>query len=206
MKKYYQKLTKKTQRAGHAEVNALDFRGAKLVEDFKIKEGKDKFDQFETFVKEYVENIAEKLKPSEDWEQTFYVVNDEGAFRGFIDFNVDKDKEIFCKLLMPSLIHRTKAFIYCFVSTGWQIPKNLSKSGIRPSQHPDRVEILFIEVISFDKIRFLTGNIIRQEGKHPQIESWKVSDNSSQGRFVDPVKKALLKNNKKCELNNGKKK
>ena len=162
----------------------------KLVKNFQIQDGIDEFDQFVLFLKKSVEDIALKLKPNEDWAPVFFLLNDKNElYQVMASFEDDQEKDMYGKLLIPSLILKYNAFIYGFVSTAWMVKEksDFPRSNILPVDHPDRVEILMIEARSFDKNKSMMANIIRQRNKHPILESWKEFDGATQGRFVDTV-------------------
>jgi hypothetical protein len=164
----------------------------KLVRDFQTQPGIDEFEQFANSLTKSVEDNFIKLKPKEDWPPAVFLLNDKRKIHQVMtSLRNNEEKDVFFRKIIPSLIIKTNAFIYGFVSTSWL---STSESDIRPSSDPDRIEVIMIQVISFDKNRTLIAHIKRQKKKHPLLESWEVIDDELQGRHVDPVMKALLQN------------
>ena len=155
------------------------------------------FDQFVKYLKESVQEIALKLTPEADWDTIFFLFNDQtGMYKVLPSFTNDQDKNLYFKLIIPTMIQENEVTMCGFILTAWAVDDSLSssKTEVRPSQHPDRIEILIIEALSADKNLSILFKIKRQKGKHPILELWRQDDEHSEGRFVEPIMKALQQN------------
>jgi hypothetical protein len=66
---------------------------------------------------------------------------------------------------------------------------------IRPSQHPNRFEVLMVLAADRFSDEIYSAHIIRHDGEPPTLEKWERVDSDPAltigGRMVDPLRRAL---------------
>lgn len=123
-------------------------------------------------------------------------------------FDSDQGKEMAADLLKEAN-KEMKPLATAFSSEGWMVESTRDKSHelmddngrmkVRPMDHPDRVEMLFISFETHNKQCMLTWKIVREDGKDPYLDpihkdmltNWvDKTDDNMKGRFT-----GLLQNN-----------
>lgn len=158
-----------------------------------------------------IEAIGEGLSPDSDWMPAL-ILEGKGSVSifGFVgDCMGSWQAKDASAAQMTKLISEFKPDCACFVSTAWSLDlegKEVSeemlekiKSGeIRPSQHPDRIEIVnaycYGESGESDGEALMMGYVQRFKDRGPKIKKWKIIEDdgvSAEGRFPEAIQEGF---------------
>lgn len=108
----------------------------------------------------------------------------EGSFSiGLLDLEDvmtdDRGKDIAHEIIRAAC-NEFKPFAVAFVSEGWMVKGEkqdmkdlLDEDGnmkVRPMNHPERIETVFINFETYEKVGMVSWEIVREEGKEPRLE------------------------------------
>lgn len=158
-----------------------------------------------------IEAIGDGLPPDGDWMPTLILESKKvNSIFGFIGNPLANDlmKDITADQI-TRCIAEFKPDCACLITTAWSIdfgdkgaPESmweLLKSGqIRPSQHPDQIEIVsaycYGEKGESEGEALMYGYIQRFKNSHPKIKKWKIIDSgdgdgdmTAKGRFPEAI-------------------
>lgn len=168
-------------------------------------------------LQEMIEGIGkELLGPKDDWLPTLFLEKDSQVAIIAMDLmGSGPQKEIAAKI-MYDIIKRTNPDVACFVSTSWvadQYNKWDSKESFdtayslglvkRPSEHPDRKEVVTAIMVDLKKSALMIGYIKRSFDKPPEIVRWRteaVQTAEISGRFGDAMRMGFKDADKKGNL------
>lgn len=147
-----------------------------------LKQIKEETEKFQKQMEEEVLHAFEKYK--EVQPAAFLLTFIEGKFQaGVIELNEvmrdDRGKDLAHEIIKQAC-QQLKPFAMAFVSEGWMVSGDkkdvselLDEQGnmkVRPMDHPDRIETVFINFETLDKVGMQSWKIIREEGKEPRLE------------------------------------
>jgi hypothetical protein len=122
-----------------------------------------------------VEVLGEELHPEGDWPPAL-------AFRAGNDFKVVPADPLMA-LAAADPMAATRALVhlvesesvdsFALIATAWQAP---SCSELRPSEHPERSEMLLLTVGDGNQQQILCADIVREHRKSPRLASWIEAD------------------------------
>lgn len=156
---------------------------------------------------EYVATSAQKMpdsvftEPDDDWTPVMFLEGKQGTTVIPLHeyMNDDLSKNLLADVLLPMAIADFKATTAVMVVSTW-ISKTssdlLNETGeyIRPSQQPDREELVYIMEFTREGVqRQAHAEILRSETEVPRLGEWVDVTNveSVEGRFAPPIVKAL---------------
>jgi hypothetical protein len=163
-----------------------------------------------TKLQKSIEAIGENLLPDDDWMPAL-ILEGKGAASlfGFVGNSMGNDlmKDIVADQI-TKCIAEFKPDCACLITTAWSIDfgdepaseamtELLRRGEIRPSQHPDRIEIVnaycYGEKGESEGETLMIGYIQRFKDKSPRIKKWKIieDDASAEGRFPDAIKEGF---------------
>ena len=155
-------------------------------------------------LKAMIEDIGQTIEPDGDWMPCLHVYTDQGAaLIALLMMENDKTKDM-CAKIMYNIIRRTNPNAVAFVCTAWQgdpdshghmdreeFYEAYRKGWIpRPSQDPDRVEIVMVLIVDKNKnSTMLIGEIERSPDQPPKIKEWKewADKEPGDGRFGEAI-------------------
>ena len=170
-------------------------------------EGARPLDFFE-FVALSVEGMAKAVftQPDDDWvPMLFFLGTKDGEeFMSMAPLDHfmtdDKSKDMLAYGVLPRLLKEFQVKVAVLLINGWTAsdpPGGYLNHGvgewIRPSQRPDRKEMLLLSEYTREGVmRQASALIVRHESAPPTLEPWKDIDaKSMSGRFVEPIVKAM---------------
>jgi hypothetical protein len=114
-------------------------------------------------------------------------------------FSSDEKKDTLAYEVLPSVIKKFDLVALGMVISTWQavIDKEEREAGhwVRPSQHPNRREMLLIAAVDAYSDEIYMAEIVRHENAPPTLEKWERTgagaDNVIGGRMIDPLRTAL---------------
>jgi hypothetical protein len=155
-------------------------------------------------LKAMIEDIGPTIDPDGDWIPCLHVYTDQGAaLIALLMMENDQTKDL-CAKIMYNIIRRTNPNAVAFVSTAWQgdpdshatmdredFLEAYRKGWIpRPSQDPDRVEIVMVLLVEKNhNCTMLFGEIERSPDQPPKIKEWRemTDTNAGDGRFGEAI-------------------
>jgi len=147
-------------------------------------------------------------QPDDDWQGVFvFTGEDEINYYLPATFGDDNEKTLFAHVLIPTIIRKQKPSIVCSVLSAWTI-KISAPEGFdpdhppetyadlhepRPSEHPDRMELLILTAITAERVQMWTAKIVRNTKQPPTLDPWKLwpDDSGSSGQFIEPIQQTL---------------
>jgi hypothetical protein len=150
--------------------------------------------------KDAIESIAETFEePDADWLPTMLVMTREETFNLV---GIDPEfmaspttKAILAEQVIPGVLREQNAIAAAFVSSAWMGTYDNTKMGIgdkhlRPSQQPDRQEVVMLTLATALEAKSLTAPIIRHEDGPPTLGEWDGFDNP-EGLFPEALRAGL---------------
>jgi hypothetical protein len=157
-----------------------------------------------------IEAIGEGLSPEDDWMPTLILEGKKASsIFGFVGDSMGGDlmKDITADQITRCIVE-FKPDCACFITTAWSLdfgdegPSEamvdlLRRGKIRPSQHPDRIEIVnaycYGEKGESEGEALMIGRIQRFKDRGPKIKKWTIfeDDASAEGRFPDAIKEGF---------------
>jgi hypothetical protein len=157
-----------------------------------------------------IEAIGTHLPPNDDWMPALILERKgDATIFGFVGDPMGGDiaKDVVA-LTITRCIKEFKPDCACFITTAWTLDFNALGSDeafiekvrtgqIRPSQHPDRVEVVnaycYGERGESEGEALMFGYIQRFKDSHPKIKKWRIieDDTSAEGRFPDAIKEGF---------------
>lgn len=145
----------------------------------QIKEETEKFQKQTTEQVLHMFNKTKEVPPA-----AFLLTMHEGKFGvGIIKLKkvmIDDDGKDIAHGIIKHACDKYKPFAMAFVSEGWmvkgekeQMEDLLDEEGnmkVRPMNHPERIETVFINFETLDKVGMQSWQIIREDGKEPRLE------------------------------------
>lgn len=141
--------------------------------------------------------------PDDDWVPMLMVVNSEGEV-AVVDviqfFENDASKRVFAEVVLPMMVEDMDARRLVLVTSSWIIglSKEQFEAGyVRPSENPERVEVLIISDISPEGVSIHHAPISRDPrgASPPTLGEWEVFDSASGatagGQIVEHAAKLL---------------
>jgi hypothetical protein len=132
----------------------------------------------------------------DDWEPMLLAWNRDGQLLVTslgAHMTDDAAKDRLAEEVIPQAIRDQGITALVMVLSAWTAHYTPDEEKIvRPSEHPNRVEIL--EVFAMDRFDVVTqlARIRRHQGCGPSLSEWEVIDAKSiTGRFVEPIRRAL---------------
>jgi hypothetical protein len=164
------------------------------------------FEEVLGHVKDNVQEIgAGFTEPNDDWDPVALFIDREEALTvaalDYSFFSSERAKDMLAEEVLPTLVRETKAQYVAFVIGAWQVlvrgPGPLPK--LLPSEHPDRVEIIGVTLVSARQAAMASAEVIRREDGPPLLSDWTTVQVEGPtdpraglaGRFVDPLRRAL---------------
>lgn len=139
-------------------------------------------------------------QPDDDLPMTIYLLTREGIqVIGLPPFTSD-EKSHLAAFTIPSLIRSSGARAVGWVSLFWSIPydKNEPLEKCRPSESPDRQEVLILYLSDGDKAASWQASVRRHPDRQPLLTAWKREDYDDScefhGAFPAAINAALKKN------------
>lgn len=158
-------------------------------------------------LQEIIEKIGESLPPNDDWMPALILESKEQVtIFGFAGnpMGGSRMKDLVAAQI-TKCIEQLKPDCACFISTAWSIDfegkpppsgamvELIRKGEIRPSQHPDRIEIVnaycYGEKGENEGEALMIGDIQRFENSHPKIKKWRIIEEgaTAEGRFPEAI-------------------
>lgn len=157
-----------------------------------------------------IEKIGESLPPNDDWMPALILEGKKAnSIFGFIGDPMGSSlmKEIVADQI-TRCIAEFKPDCACFITTAWSIDFGdkgaseamvdlIRRGEIRPSQHPDRIEIVnaycYGEQGESEGEALMVGHIQRFKDKHPKIKKWRIieGNTTAEGRFPEAIKEGF---------------
>jgi hypothetical protein len=142
-----------------------------------------------------VEMMLSTLSPNDDLAPFLYMQTGDGK-SNFVPIDAH-DRESQCGAI-TSTLQRFKATGACYVATAWTVmserSETISPTAVKPSLHPDRVEVVICYLMSREhESTMLFGEIERASDKPPRITKWEQSEAGDPhgGPFVDALRDGL---------------
>jgi hypothetical protein len=142
--------------------------------------------------------------PGDDFHPVVVMVKADGM-HGLVaidpSFMTDANtKDLLAYEVLPGLLREQEAVGLCFSASAWTVrdlppeeKESIQEQGIR--NDPRRVECVFVNAITKDKFLGSMAMIVRSDTVPPMIgewEDWPESADSMEGRFVGPLREALV--------------
>jgi len=155
-------------------------------------------EEFATAAQQMVEKVGESFeRPDDDWMPVLIATDREGQIGvyGFADFVGDagKDQQV---QVIRQIIEQMGITQLALVQSAWAVTVEAKdfhpEVGLeqRPSEHPERFEMVALSVMDKDKTIFYEAKIKRDDLKPPTLEPWTRAKDAT-GRFVEPLMDAL---------------
>jgi hypothetical protein len=145
-----------------------------------------------------VDKIRPKMGPDDDWMPVVFWWNGGLGMVG-LEFGNDLEKALAYTVVARNLIERHHAFVAATVNTAWlgSIVRDGELPQMRPSQDPERVEVLLIQAADWaGRTASWMGRITRGQ-TCPLVEEWYPSTANPielVGMIPDTLKEALANN------------
>lgn len=140
-------------------------------------------------------------EPDDDWAPVAMLEIATGQVHVILltPFFVDSDtKDVLTHQVLPALIQDTGARKLALVLSAWMAarPEHESEdefTSVRPSERPDRQEILQVVVYDAERVEWWAAPIERHRRKPPSLGAWRDPGLGEQmdGRFITPIAEAL---------------
>lgn len=155
-----------------------------------------------------IEGIGKGLSPDSDWMPALILEGKEAnSIFGFAGNPMANDmmKDIVADQI-TRCIAEFKPDCACFITTAWSLDfegvpeeevEKYRSAQIRPSQHPDRIEIVsaycYGEKGESEGEAVMIGYIQRFKDSHPKIKKWKIMDGNTtaEGRFPEAIQEGF---------------
>jgi hypothetical protein len=158
------------------------------------------FDGFVEWAKSAVVTVGQSFtEPDDDWMPTALVQNADSIVVAGLDpsfFGSTEAKDNLADEVLPALLRKYEAQRVALVMSSWMVSGKSEDvdMSVRPSENPNRVEVVVVTVIDRDNAGMYVAEILR--GKEPPIlGEWDAhlaeGDGMIDGRFVEPVRRAL---------------
>lgn len=148
------------------------------------------FEQFRDSMREGAEKIREQLGPEDDWLPSLMMDTPEGFM--VMPLILPDGTELFGQEGIPvvsSYIVMAKARLVCRVQMGWAAtPVRGDKR--RPTDRPDRQEVLIIQVAEAGRQEFLMAEVTRHKDAPPELSEWTEAENAG-GPLADALMAAV---------------
>lgn len=165
------------------------------------------FDQFAERVLLQARMVGRAFtKPDDDWAPVALIDTPRGIGVVAIDTDYFADyesKQELAEQVLPALIREHKVRKIALVTSAWmsvladrpEARDAMARGELRPSQDPDRVEVVWITVMDAEVKRAWMAPILRSRRKPPKLGPWTRHDESADstlsGLLVDSVIEAL---------------
>jgi len=178
------------------------------------------FNGLRDHLKEAVEEIGRTFdEPDDDWLPMVFLISNRGktfdTVPVFEFMQNEGTKDLLARVVIPDLIRKTGADVFGFVASAWvlkndgpEIRPNMSDEEIEAikqrvmaeisaiggvKNHPDRSEIVALEVISLTRYETWTADIIRHDDGPPTLAEWRGGggDKHTESRWSGPVRRAM---------------
>lgn len=150
-------------------------------------------------------------KPTDDWQPVLVIAGErgpegeegEGLALSVVGLDADfmandMTKDILANEVIPQLAADTKAMAMAMVSSAWYVEaKSGADMALRPSEHPDRKEGVFVHAVALESSYFAAAEIIRTANLPPMLQAWEEkydADAPAEGRFPEAMRAALEAN------------
>lgn len=155
---------------------------------------------------EHVASLAASMpgavftEPDDDWTPVLFMDGPQGGtMMPLVEYmNTELGKDMLADVVIPATIHQFKPSVVVMIMSTWTSEtsaKLMTETGeyIPPSQQADRKEqVLIIEYTRDGATRQAFAQIERFADKVPRLGEWDMKPSlSMQGRFVDPIVRAL---------------
>lgn len=141
--------------------------------------------ELDDFTKTITEMVSDRFTEDHELEPVVFMLSIKegkpaiGIVHGLGQlFGSDEGKDVAAEAL-KEINESAKPIATAFASEGWYLSTTKDKSSdlidkegrmkVRPSDHPDRLEMLFINFETHDRICMVTWSILREEGQPPMI-------------------------------------
>ena len=141
----------------------------------------------------------EFTRPDDDWAPVMLLETETGTEAVEWDIPEPELKDLFALKLSTFLAER-KATAVAFVTSSWMLSHGAAKEWVATeeapqiSQHPKRVEVVFVTCISREEEEAWLARILRVPGRPPRLGPWEHFGSGAAlgGRFTDAIKVGLL--------------
>lgn len=130
--------------------------------------------------------------PDADWGSIMMFVAGDGQIRqAILEITDDKDETA---LRLRQFLHRMHAREACLITSGWHISIPVSENvigyvGPRPSQSPDRTEVLTVTYVSGKRAVTECAEITRHPDRPPSLGEFIPAQDV--GRFIEAMKRGI---------------
>ena len=134
-------------------------------------------------------------QPDDDLPISVFLLTREGIqVIGLPLFSNDDEKSHLAAFTIPSLIRSSGARAVGWVSLCWDMPYNKNEpleSQCRPSESPDRQEVLILYLSDGDKGAFWQASVRRRPDRQPLLTAWKREGYNDSGEFCGAFPAAI---------------
>lgn len=165
------------------------------------------FDQFAERVLLQARMVGRTFtKPDDDWAPVALIDTPRGIGVVAIDSDYFADyesKRALAELVLPTLVREHKARKLALVTSAWmsfladrpEARDAMTRGKLRPSQDPERIEVVWIIVMDAEVKRAWSAPILRSRRKPPRLGPWTTHSDSADrvvgGPMVESVIQAL---------------
>lgn len=149
-----------------------------------------RFDTFRDAIRTGAEQIRQTLDPDEDWIPTLFL----DAPRGFmaLPLILPDGTELFGQPgleLVTAVIVKSEARLAARIQMGWAADAR-SEDKRRPSDRPDRSEVLILQVAEPGQQEVWMADVTRNEDAPPDLGEWELSE-AAGGPIADALAAAI---------------
>lgn len=127
--------------------------------------------QLLTEIEKIVEQIGAAMrKEDDDWAPVLIFGNEDRVLGSQVLMFADDDDKQKMISLLPEVLRESQATLAAVVFSSWLSP--LGVPGMRPSEHPERREIILIAAVDRRGTEYRIADIIRQPGMRPSLSTW----------------------------------
>lgn len=165
------------------------------------------FEQFRDHVLLVIRKVGRTFdEPDDDWVPVVFAYNPAVSKIETISptemLDTPRGKDFFADIALPVMLTGSGALYAAFLSSAWTVSlenlpvvearalaEQLSRTGV--SNHPDRREILMVQVATAERCENWHAQIVRRTDGPPQLGDWHRQEGQSEGRFANAVQRAL---------------
>ena len=163
-----------------------------ITDKIFLKEG----DSFEGSIKKYIRRITEGFKPDEDIIACIFIKKDNEVTINALSGGFFEDVEAKNKLayaVLPTIILAQNCDQIAFFKAVWmvQMKKGEYDTSVVPSEHPDRVEGIMLDIGDVESMKSYFAKIARRPILPPILGEFELLPGTPEGRMYDPLIDAL---------------
>ena len=133
--------------------------------------------------------------PQDEWGSMAIIQDYEGVRYPAVPISAMLDKgmpkEILARQILPAMMQAAHAKVVCLGLSTWMVRSDKPiPEGVMPSEHPDRIEAIFLIEMTADGVqRMATAEIVRDEISPPKLGEWRedVNQKEADGLFVEAI-------------------